>query len=47
MKKDENWVWTDCRECIYFHEGDCKDTEGREGCYFGVTEDELKEDKQL
>lgn len=33
--------WVDCKDCIYFQEGDCEETESRDGCYFGITEDEI------
>ncbi len=33
-------MWVDCKDCIYFQEGDCDECEGRDGCYFGETEQE-------
>lgn len=33
-------MWTNCKECIYFEE--CDEKEGRDGCYFGETEEDDK-----
>lgn len=35
-------MWTNCKECIYFDE--CNETESRDGCYFGMTEEEAEND---
>lgn len=31
--------WVNCKECIYLQEGDCDKAESRDGCYFGLTEE--------
>ncbi len=30
--------WTECKDCNYFE--DCEAKEGRDGCYFGESENE-------
>ena len=37
-------MWVDCKDCIYFQESDCLNTESRDGCYFGMTEEEAEND---
>ena len=32
--------WVNCRDCVYFQEGDCDKSESVDGCYFGITEEE-------
>ena len=34
-------MWVDCKDCIYSHESDCENTESKDGCYFGMTEEEV------
>lgn len=38
-------MWTSCKECIYFDE--CHEKENRDGCYFGMTEQEAAEEVTL
>ena len=34
--------WVECKECIYFQEGDCEDFYTKcDGCYFGMTEQDI------
>ena len=33
-------MWINCNECIYFQEDDCDEFECRDGCNFGITEEE-------
>lgn len=32
--------WVDCKDCVYFKENDCEDVEQKDGCYFGIVDDE-------
>lgn len=34
-------MWVDCKDCILFQEGDCNEFESRDGCYFGITEEQI------
>ena len=31
--------WINCKDCIYFKEGDCNEMENRDGCYFGAVDE--------
>jgi hypothetical protein len=38
--------WVNCKDCVCFQERDCDNTESRDGCYFGIIEDEDEMKKQ-
>ena len=41
-----DWDWTNCKDCIFLIEDGCNEAESKDGCYFGLTEEDIEFTKE-